>query len=146
MPYTPALVTTPESTIEIGDGATAWASASGVWNGTIKLFTPNPATISPKDISVVGVSLPASMVASCAMLSVWHCRYIRAMPVRMNPDPTEHITRYLRAASRAPSLSVLKPVRATAENVMISTMIYILNRSPVMQKPIILPQSIINRV
>ena len=48
MPYSPSSTITPENSTHTGVGATACASASQKWNGTIALFTSRPEMISKK--------------------------------------------------------------------------------------------------
>ena len=103
-------------------GAAPCASAAMGWKGNMKLLQPKPVNSSAKAKMVVALSLPGSMALICARLSVWHWAYTSEMPSRMQVEPMEPTTRYLKAASRAFGFQVRKAVRPTAAKVMTSSM------------------------
>ena len=57
--------------METEDGATVCASTKDAWNGIIADSTQKPIRMSANAISVVRLTLPGRIVASCARFSVW---------------------------------------------------------------------------
>ena len=104
--YTPVLLITPESIIEIDDGAAICASVGHVWHGTINALTAYPTIISENAIIIIGLiaSILFIIAAISAKFNVFVSLYTKQVPSKINDEPKEPVTIYLKAASTDLSL------------------------------------------